>query len=154
MTCWWKKWINLRTCISFGKWGQDWGSIPDSWKNRNIVRIFYKILDMVLALILLLFLVNTKYGNENKGNLNKMEQKHLLSFRLCLRYTSKRLSSLVAHHSTLRQKNLTISTNRTFGIWTKNYSQSDRFKIARAHEKNWTIFLKRTLRIRICYWSF
>ena len=26
---------------------------------------------MVLALILLLFLVNTKYGNEKKGNLNK-----------------------------------------------------------------------------------
>ena len=26
---------------------------------------------MVLALILLLFLVNTKYGNENKENLNK-----------------------------------------------------------------------------------
>ena len=40
---------------------------------------------MVLALILFLFLVNTKYDNENKRNLNKNgTKKYLSSFRLCL----------------------------------------------------------------------
>ena len=37
---------------------------------------------MVLALILLLFLVNTKYGNENKGNLNKDGTKTLIVIQI------------------------------------------------------------------------
>ena len=55
-------------------------------KNRNIVKIFDTILGVVLALIFFLFLVNTKYGNENKIKeiWLKMEQKYLSSFRLCL----------------------------------------------------------------------
>ena len=53
-------------------------------KNRNIVKIFDKILGVVLAHIFFLFLVNTKYGNENKIKeiWIKMEQKYLS--RLCL----------------------------------------------------------------------
>ena len=55
-------------------------------KNRNIVKIFDTILGVVLALIFFLFLVNTKYGNENKIKeiWLKMEQKYLSSFTLCL----------------------------------------------------------------------
>ena len=53
-------------------------------KNRNIVKIFYTILGMVLAYIFFLFLVNTKYGNEYKIKeiWIKMEQKY--QSRLCL----------------------------------------------------------------------
>ena len=55
-------------------------------KKRNIVKIFDTILGVVLAHIFFLFLMNTKYGNENKIKeiWIKMEQKYLSSFRLCL----------------------------------------------------------------------
>ena len=79
-------------------------------KKRNIVKIFDTILGVVLAHIFFLFLMNTKYGNENKIKETwiKMEQKYLSRlclwnngyFKECLRYISERLSSLVAHQST------------------------------------------------------
>ena len=97
---------------------------------------------MVLALILLLFLVNSKYGNENKGNLNKDGTKTLIVIQIVFKvyqWEAEQFGGSSVDFTTKEFDNIYKPNVRNLD---QNYSQSDCFKIARAHEKNWIIFFK------------
>ena len=105
---------------------------------------------MVLALILLLFLVNTKYGNENKWNLNKDGTKTLIVIQIVFMEQWLFLRVSMVYQWEAEQfggSSVDLTTKEFDHIYKpnvrnldQNYSQTDCFKIARAHEKNWIIF--------------